>query len=129
LIVSDAESEKAIRQNKRDFEQKKNRSAAIDNIIRRLYEDNVAGKVSDERFFKMSAEYELEQSTLIKEIAELEIFLQEQRERAVSTDSFLKLVRKYTDIKDLTQKSCERLLRGLLSTKRQKTRTASEHSK
>ncbi|MDR0914331.1 MAG: DUF4368 domain-containing protein [Oscillospiraceae bacterium] len=49
----------------------------------------------------MSAEYELEQSTLVKEIAELEIFLQEQRERAVSTDSFLKLVRKYTDIKEL----------------------------
>jgi DNA invertase Pin-like site-specific DNA recombinase len=99
--ISDAESEKTIRQRKRDFEQKKNRSAAIDNIIRRLYEDNVAGKVSDDRFFKMSAEYELEQSTLVKEIAELEIFLQEQRERAVSTDSFLKLVRKYTDIKEL----------------------------
>jgi hypothetical protein len=99
--ISDAEGEKAIRQSKRDFEQKKNRSAAIDNIIRRLYEDNVAGKVSDERYSKMSTEYELEQSTLVKEIAALDIFLQEQRERAVSTDSFLKLVRRYTDIKEL----------------------------
>jgi ribosomal protein S19E (S16A) len=99
--ISEAEWEKAIRQSKRDFEQKKNRSAAIDNVIRKLYEDNVAGKVSDERFFKMSAEYELEQATLVKEIAALDIFLQEQRECTVNTDSFLKLVRKYTDIKEL----------------------------
>lgn len=99
--VSDAEDEKALRQSRRDYEQKKSRHSAIDKIIRRLYEDNVAGKVSDERFAKMSAEYETEQSALAKELADLEAFLQEQRELAVSTESFLKLVRKYTEIEKL----------------------------
>lgn len=100
-LVSDAESEKELRQSKRDYEQKKSRSSAIDKIIRKLYEDNVVGKVSDERFAKMSAEYEAEQATLVEEIARLEEFLQEQRDRAVSTASFLKLVRRYTTIENL----------------------------
>ena len=99
--ASDAEGEKALRQSKKDYEQKKSRSSVIDKTIKKLYEDNVSGKISDERFFKMSAEYEAEQATLTTEIAALEDFLREQRERAVSTESFLKLVRKYTDIQEL----------------------------
>ena len=46
------------------------RIAELDRIISRLYEDNVIGKLSDERFIKMSHDYELEQSNL-KSMAEV----------------------------------------------------------
>lgn len=49
---------------KRQYEQQARRIKEIDTIILRLYEDNVCGKLSDERFAKMTADYEQEQRTL-----------------------------------------------------------------
>lgn len=66
-----AEQMQMLSVSKRQMEQQMRRIAEIDNIIKRLYEDNLNGKLSDSRFSKMSADYEQEQRTLENSNAEL----------------------------------------------------------
>jgi site-specific DNA recombinase len=97
-----SELDKSMRDSKRELEQAQARIAKLDEIIQRLYEDNIEGKISDERFAKMTANYEAEQQTLEKRVTELKSIMTENKESALNVDHFLTLVRKYTDIKELT---------------------------
>lgn len=76
----------------------------MDTIIQRLYEDNIEGKISDERFMKMSATYEAEQNQLVERVAELEQIIDAAREKSSNADCFLRLVKTYTNIKELNAK-------------------------
>lgn len=67
-----------------------------------MYEDNIGGKISDERFAKMTVNYEAEQQTLESRVAELKATITEDKANADNAEMFLKLVRKHTDIKELT---------------------------
>lgn len=96
------ELDKNMRDSKRELEQAQARISKLDKIIQRLYEDNIEGKISDERFAKMSANYEAEQHTLENRVAKLKSIMTEEKESALNVDHFLSLVRKYTDIKELT---------------------------
>jgi site-specific DNA recombinase len=97
-----SELDKSMRDSRRELEQVQARIAKLDEIIQRLYEDNIEGKISDERFAKMTANYEAEQQTLEKRVTELKSIMTEEKESALNVDHFLTLVRKYTDIKELT---------------------------
>lgn len=97
-----SELDKSMRDSKRELEQAQARIAKLDEIIQKLYEDNIEGKISDERFTKMTANYEAEQQTLEKRVTELKSIMTEEKESALNVDHFLTLVRKYTDIKELT---------------------------
>jgi site-specific DNA recombinase len=97
-----SELDKSMRDSRRELEQAQARIAKLDEIIQRLYEDNIEGKISDERFAKMTANYEAEQQTLEKRVTELKSIMTEEKESALNVDHFLSLVRKYTDIKELT---------------------------
>lgn len=97
-----SELDKSMRDSRRELEQAQARIAKLDEIIQRLYEDNIEGKISDERFTKMTANYEAEQQTLEKRVTELKSIMTEEKESALNVDHFLTLVRKYTDIKELT---------------------------
>ncbi len=68
---SRAESDKSLKDAKRELEQAQVRIRKLDGIIQRLHEDNIEGKISDERFVKMSESYEAEQKTLESRVAEL----------------------------------------------------------
>ena len=96
------ELDKSLRDCKRELEQSQARIKKLDEIIQKLYEDNIEGKISDERFAKMSANYEAEQHSLENRVAELQSIMTEEKESALNVDHFLSLVRKYTDIKELT---------------------------
>jgi DNA invertase Pin-like site-specific DNA recombinase len=74
----------------------------LDRIISRIYEDHVAGKLSDERFEKMLAGYETEQADLKVNVAELEKLIGEANEQTANADKFLRLVRTYTEPTELT---------------------------
>ena len=77
------------------------RIAELDRIISRLYEDNVMGKLSDERFIKMSHDYELEQSSL-KSLAEgLRKELKQQEQQKTNDKAFVAAVKKYTAMQKL----------------------------
>ena len=99
---SQAELNKSQRDSKRELEQSMQRIAKLDTIIQRLYEDNIEGKISDERFARMSQNYEAEQTQLQSRVKELKGILQEEKEENLNVNQFLGLVRRYTDVKELT---------------------------
>ena len=78
-----------------------NRIAELDNLFKHLYEDNVTGKLSDERFIKMSRDYELEQENL-KSMAEvLREEIKQQEKQKTNVKAFISVVKKYTDMQEL----------------------------
>ena len=99
---SRAESDRSLRENRRELEQGLSRISRLDGIIQRLYEDNLEGRISDERYARMSASYEMEQRSLEARVAELRTLLADAQDKQVNIDRFLTLVRKYTDIQELT---------------------------
>ena len=103
LITNNFEKElnKELRDCRKEFDQAKARISKLDTIIQRLYEDNVEGKISDERFMKMSTTYESEQKELNARVTALRYFIDQAKEKSLNAEHFLSLVRKYTDIKEL----------------------------
>lgn len=87
---------------KRQLEQQTRRMGEIDTIIKRLYEDNVNGKLSDERFAKMTADYEQEQKALETSTTELRQAVESIEQQAVNVKSFLKIVHRYIEPETLT---------------------------
>ena len=78
------------------------RIAELSRYIKRLYEDNVNGKISDERFMEMSADYEAEQRELKEKAAALQGELDKAQEATVNAEKFMNVVRKYLSIEELT---------------------------
>lgn len=95
------ETEKLRAENKASLDKAVRRIAEIDGIIQKLYEDNVSGKISDERFAKMAATYEAEQDGLQQTAQRLKDEISAVREEGESVDRFMKLVNKYSDITEL----------------------------
>lgn len=80
------------------------RDRELDRIFEKLYEDNISGKISDERFGKMSANYENEQNEIHKRMKKLNNMLDELSGRSITANKFIDAVRKYTRVKKLTPK-------------------------
>ena len=78
------------------------RSKEIDNIIQKLYEDNLLGKISDERFVKLSQSYEEEQKQLQTSISDLTEKLAKQQEDSLNISKFIARISKYTELPELT---------------------------
>ncbi len=92
----------SIRAAVQELEKAKGRADDIDRIIQRLYEDSLAGKITDARFKKMSTDYENEQQKLKGRIKELETVIGEKHTPNCKVDSFLARIRKYDTIEKLT---------------------------
>ena len=91
--------------NKRQSQQlqkDEHRSKEIDNIIQKLYEDNLLGKISDERFVKLSRSYEEEQKQLQTSISDLTEKLAKQQEDNLNISKFMARISKYTELPELT---------------------------
>ena len=86
----------------KQLEQVQSRIAELSRYIKRLYEDNVNGKISDERFMEMSADYEAEQRELKEKAAALQGELDKAQEATVNAEKFMNVVRKYLSIEELT---------------------------
>lgn len=78
------------------------RSKEIDSIIQKLYEDNLLGKISDERFVKLSQSYEEEQKQLQTSISDLTEKLTKQQEDSLNISKFMARILKYTELPELT---------------------------
>ena len=90
-----------LRDSTRELEQAMQRISKLDSIIQRLYEDNLDGKISDERFSKMTATYEQEQKDLEGRVATLREMIANAKHQRLNIDSFLAQVRKYTEVREL----------------------------
>ena len=95
------ERDKELAQKKDSLAQSQKRIAELDVIIKRLYEDNISGKLSDERFIKLSRDYELEQTNLTNLVEHLRQEVKEQEKQKVNVRQFIAAVRKYTDMQQL----------------------------
>ena len=86
------------------------RDKEIDRLFEKIYEDNVSGKISDERFMKMSSNYETEQSEVEASIKELRDKCKKVKDEVLMTDSFLNAVKKYTRVRKLTPRMLHELI-------------------
>ena len=86
------------------------RDEELDSLFERIYEDNVSGKLSDDRFAKMSRRYEDEQKELAEKIKKLRSEIEKQSSRSMTTDMFIGLVRKYTRARKLTPRMLNELV-------------------
>ena len=86
------------------------RDEELDGLFERIYEDNVSGKLSDDRFAKMSRRYEDEQKELSEKIKKLRSEIEKQSSRSMTTDMFIGLVHKYTRARKLTPRMLNELI-------------------
>ena len=86
------------------------RDRELDMLFERLYEDNVAGKIDDARFAKMSKRYEQEQGENAKKIKALRLELKKDESKRMDIDDFLETVRRYTDVATITKRMVAELI-------------------
>ena len=106
-------SEKAIRANKKRLAQADKRLVELDRLFIHIYEDNVAGKLSDERFSMMSQSYEDEQTQLKAEIQTLQQDIEVQERQIENLEQFIQRVHKYADLQELTPYALRELVKAI----------------
>ena len=113
-IVSKAvltESDRSLASDTKELEAAQARITKLDLIIQKLYEDNLEGKISDDRFIKLTTAYENEQRSLESRVSELDERIKSSEERTTNTDQFISLIHKYEDPECLS----ERIVHDLIS--------------
>ena len=99
---SQAQFSKDNKRQRQQLQKEEHRSKEIDTIIQKLYEDNLLGKISDERFVKLSRSYEEEQQQLQTSISDLTEKLAKQQEDNLNISKFMTRILKYTELPELT---------------------------
>lgn len=99
---SQAQFSKDSKRQQLQLQKDEHRSKDIDSIIQKLYEDNLLGKISDERFVKLSQSYEEEQKQLQTSISDLTEKLAKQQEDSLNISKFMARISKYTELPKLT---------------------------
>ena len=99
---SQAQFSKDNKRQRQQLQKDEHRSKEIDTIIQKLYEDNLLGKISDERFVKLSQSYEEEQRQLQTSISDLTEKLTKQQEDSLNISKFMARISKYTELPKLT---------------------------
>nr|WP_300209161.1 recombinase family protein [uncultured Anaerostipes sp.] len=96
------EAEKAVKRQKKELEQARKRITELDRIFKRIYEDDINGTISHERFLKLSAEYEAEQKELTEFVKTEQAAVDTYEQDKTDFDSFAAVIRKYVGIRELT---------------------------
>ena len=99
---SQAQFSKDNKRQRQQLQKDEHRFKEIDNIIQKLYEDNLLGKISDERFVKLSQNYEEEQKQLQASISDLTEKFAKQQEDNLNISKFMTRISKYTELPELT---------------------------
>lgn len=99
---------------KKTVKQAEKRIAELDKLFTRLYEDNVLGKLSDERFTMMSTAYEEEQQKLKATVSELTALIDASEKKSSDVTAFLEIVRKYEHITKLTPEIMHELIEKIV---------------
>ena len=103
-------AENATLRKQRELDALTARDRELDMLFERLYEDNVAGKIDDARFAKMSKRYEQEQGENAKKIKALRLELKKDKSKRMDIDDFLETVRRYTDATTITKRMVAELI-------------------
>lgn len=86
----------------KQIEKDEKRMDELDRLFRKIYEDNVSGKLNDERFYKLSDGYEAEQGQLKREIEALTAEVSQADMEVTNVAKLIAVTKKYTRIDELT---------------------------
>lgn len=106
-------SEEAIRGYMTQLAQAERRLAELDRLFIRIYEDNVSGRITDERFSLMSKTYEDEQAQLKVDIHRLRQEIEVQERQIEDLEKFIQRVHKYEDLQEMTPYALRELVKGI----------------
>ena len=99
---AEAKTKKELKENQREIETSEERIDKLDKIIESLYEDKVVGKISEERYLKMSDTYETEQATLKERVKVLKAEIEKAKAQDDKILDFMMLIYKYSNFEELT---------------------------
>ena len=102
MHITRDEQERSIRLDQKQLERAQKRLEDVDRLISKVYEDYALGKLAEERYLKMTADYEKEQESLRTEISVMSDLIEGQQEENDNYDRFSALINKYVDIPELT---------------------------
>ena len=104
LLMAQTEDggKKKIAARKKELDAAEKRITELKSIFKRLYEDSVSGRITDERFTELSADYEQEQAELKERMAELKGELDKAQEASANVEKFMGIVHKYASFEELT---------------------------
>ena len=108
-----AESKEALRVKRKQLEKNEKRIQELDRLFIRLYEDNVASRISDDRFTMMSQAYEREQYDLKAEAEVLRQEIETQEQQNQNLELFIQKVRKYAEMTELTPYATHELIKAI----------------
>ena len=114
LDKSSKEEAKELAKNKKELEKAKNRIIEIDNLFQHIYEDNILGKLTDERFRNLSFNYDKEQQELKIKIEQLSKQINNTEKKTIDLTQFINNVKKYTEITELTPEILNELIEKIL---------------
>ena len=98
----DVRANRALREKRGEMDKANVRLGELDHLFRKLYEDNALGRLSDQQFTFMVSGYDDEKTALVEKIRTLEKELSTVAERRDDAGRFVQIVRKYTDVQELT---------------------------
>lgn len=96
------EFKKELAAKRRQLTQAQRRIEELDRLFKRIYEDNISGKINDSRFQKLSVDYENEQTELTEKMLLWEQEIAKQEEEADSIEQFIRRAKKYPELTELT---------------------------
>ena len=105
---------KKISKSKKELEKAKNRIIEIDNLFMHIYEDNVSGKISDDRFRNLSFNYDKEQQELKLKIEQLSKNIENTEKKDTDITQFISNVKKYTEIEHLSAEILNELIEKII---------------
>lgn len=111
------EKKKELSEKRRELSKAKKRVKEIDNLIQKIYEDNVIGKISDERFATMSMAFEEEQQKLKSAIPEMEAYIESETDKSDSLQRFIDKVQRVTQLTELTPEIAHEFIEKIVVSK------------
>ncbi|MCI8346305.1 MAG: DUF4368 domain-containing protein, partial [Clostridia bacterium] len=114
LDKSSKEEAKTLSKNKKELEKAKSRIIEIDTLFQHIYEDNISGKLTDERFRNLSFNYDKEQKELKLKIEQLSKEINNTEKKTADLTQFISNVKKYTEITELTPEILNELIEKIL---------------
>ena len=103
--ITNASTEKLIKSKTAELSKAEKRIAELDKIIKRVYEDHIAGTFDSEDFKKFHNDYKSEQQELIASVESLNAELRELNSRTINLQNFMKVAKHYGKIEELTEET------------------------
>ena len=107
------QSEESLRLSQKRLAQAEKRIGELDRLFIRIYEDNVAGRLDDERFAMMSKNYTEEQKDLKAEVKGLQQQIHEQEQQAENIEQFVQRVKRNSTLTELTPYALRELVKAV----------------